>query len=324
MLGVVSTNADGGSVTAQVERVAHYAEAATAEGTRRAYATDIRAWQAWCAERGAVPVPADPLTVAAYLTHLADNGASPVTVARRLSAISHAHRSAGHLAPSEHDGVRRVMRGIRRESVRAGYRPKKARALDTPTVRALVEDLPATTSGARDKAMLLLGFALGLRASDLVWLDAEDITAASRGDGLDIRIRFSKTDQDGAGEVLALASGTRASTCPVAAVSSWLQVAGITTGPLFRPVDKAGRVAESRLTTRSVGRILARAARRSGVPADRLSPHSLRRGFATAAYEAGTPEREIQRVGRWRTAAILRGYDDTGRWADPVSARLGL
>ncbi|WP_436005387.1 tyrosine-type recombinase/integrase [Knoellia sp. LjRoot47] len=323
-VAVVPEDAGGLVLAGDVERVARYADASRAEATRRAYASDIRSWEAWCRGRGVHPLPADPLHVVAYLTGLADSGASPVTVARRLSGISDAHRVAGHAPPSEHEGIRRVMRGVRRAAVHAGHRPRKARALDTATVRALVEDLPDSPGGTRDRALLLLGYSLGLRASDLIWLDVDDITPATRGGGLDVRIRHSKTDQEGAGETLALAPGTRSGTCPVAAVTAWVGTAGITCGPLFRPVGKNGTVGSTRLTTRSVARVLARAAALADVPVDRLSPHSLRRGFATSAYANGVAEREIARVGRWRSVTVLRGYDDSGRWADPASGHLGL
>jgi hypothetical protein len=46
--------------------------------------------------------------------------------------------------------------------------------------------------------------------------------------------------------------------------------------------------------------------------------------MATTAYAAGVPEREIARLGRWRSVSILRGYDASSRWADPASVRLGL
>lgn len=322
----VPDHAAGGLVLpGDVERVGRYVSAATADNTRRAYAADWRAWTTWCTARGSVPLPADPLDVAAYLTDLADRGASPATVQRRLSGIAHEHRQAGHPSPTEHAGVRRVLRGVRRTAVADGYRPRKARALDVATIRALVEDLPPGIAGVRDRALILLGFALGLRASDLVGLNVTDLTPAARG-GLDVLVRYSKADQDGAGETLALAPGAREATCPVTAVTAWVTAAGIIDGPLFRSVGKgaSARLGSGRMSASSVRGILTRAARRADVPVDRLSPHSLRRGFATTAYAAGVPERTIAATGRWRSVVTMRGYDDASRWQDPASAHLGL
>jgi site-specific recombinase XerD len=319
---------DGGLLLgADVERVSRYADAATSEATGRAYRQDWAAWTRYAEERGLSILPADPLAVAAWLSALAEAGSPPSTITRRLTGVSRAHRDAGLTAPSEHEGLRRVMRGIRREAARSSVRPVKARAVDTATVRAHVEDLDTTTlAGLRDRCLLLVGFALGLRASDLVWLNVADLTPAATDGGLDVIVRFSKTDQMGAGETLALAPGVRAATCPVRAVGEWVEAAALTDGPLLRSVGKGAtaRVGAGRMATSSVARILARAAGRAGVPTAALSPHSLRRGYATSAYAAGVSEREIARTGRWRSVTVMRGYDASSRWADPASGRLGL
>jgi site-specific recombinase XerD len=320
--------AEGGLVLpGDLESVGRYLTAAKAESTRKAYAADFRAWSTWAQQRGFIPLPAADTAVAAYLATLSDAGASPRTIARRLSGIGDAHREAGHLSPSEHPGTREVLKGIRRAAARDNRRPRKARALDTPTIRALVEDLPAGVAGLRDRALILTSFALALRASDACWLDVTDLAPAGHG-GLDVTIRLSKTDQEGSGEVLALAPGVRAQTCPVRALQAWVDSAGIggDSGPLFRSVGKGARsrIGETRMARSSVRLILRRAADRAGVSLEGLSPHSLRRSFATEGYKAGVSERELARTGRWASVTTMRGYDASSRWADPASARLGL
>src|SRR5829696_7130230 len=162
--------ADGGLVLpGDVESVGRYLTAAKAESTRKAYDADFRAWSAWARQRGFTPMPAADAVVAAYLAALSDAGASPRTVARRLS-------------------------GIGRAAARGGRRPKKARALDTQTIRALVKDLPVGVAGLRDRALILTSFALALRASDACRLDVSDLVPAGHG-GLDVTIGWSKTDQ---------------------------------------------------------------------------------------------------------------------------------
>ena len=319
---------EGGLVLpGDVESVGRYLTAAKADATRKAYAADFRAWSAWAEGRGFVPLPAADSAVAAHLAALSDAGASPRTVARRLSGIGHAHREAGYPSPSEHPGTREVLRGIRRAAARDGRRPRKARALDTQTIRALVEDLPPGVAGLRDRALILTSFALALRASDACRLDVADLAPAGHG-GLDVTIRFSKTDQEGSGEVLALAPGVRARTCPVRALQAWVDAAGIAGGggPLFRSVGRgpSPRIGDTRLARSSVRLVLRRAAERAGVPLEGLSPHSLRRSFATEGYRAGVSERELARTGRWASVTTMRGYDASSRWADPASARLGL
>lgn len=325
---VVPAVAEGGLVLpGDVASVGRYLDAARAESTRKAYDADFRAWSAWARQRGFTPLPAADSAVATYLAALGDAGASPRTVARRLSGIGHAHREAGHPSPSEHPGTREVLRGIRRTAARDGRRPRKARALDTATIRVLVEELPDGVAGLRDRALILTSFALGLRASDACGLDVADLVPAGHG-GLDVTIGRSKTDQEGAGEVLALAPGVRARTCPVRALQAWVDAAGIAgeDGPLFRSVGRGPgpRIGRTRMARSSVRLVLRRAAERAGVPLDGLSPHSLRRSFATEGYKAGVSERELARTGRWASVTTMRGYDASSRWADPASARLGL
>lgn len=319
---------DGGLVLpGDVASVGRYLTAAKAESTRRAYAADFRAWSAWAQQRGFPPLPAADTAVATYLAALGDAGASPRTIARRLSGIGHAHREAGLPSPSEHPGTREVLRGIRRTAARADRRVRKARAIDTQTIRAIVEDLPPGVAGLRDRALILTSFALALRASDACWLDVGDLAPAGHG-GLDVTIGWSKTDQEGSGEVLALAPGVRAQTCPVRALQAWIDAAGIggDEGPLFRSVGRGARprIGRTRMARSSVRLVLRRAAERAGVPLEGLSPHSLRRSFATEGYRAGVSERELARTGRWASVTTMRGYDASSRWADPASARLGL
>ena len=328
-IAVQETSDDAGLLLpGDLTAVGAYVDASLADSTREAYARDLAAWAAWCRGRSLpAGLPADPLSVAAWLAGMADDGRSPRYVARRLSALNDAHRRAGLTPPGDSEGVRRTLTGIRRTAVRSGYRPRRARAVDTATVRALVEDLPDTLAGARDRCLILVGYALGLRASDLCGLRIEDVVPAGHG-GLDVLVRFSKTDQEGAGETLALAEGVRESTCPVRAVRAWraaLAAQGVTSGPLFRSVGKghAPRLGERPLTTRSVDLVLQRAAERAGVSPEGLSPHSLRRGFATTAYAQGVSEKEISRTGRWRSL-VVRSYDASSRWADPASGSLGL
>jgi integrase len=97
----------------------------------------------------------------------------------------------------------------------------------------------------------LIGFAGALRRSELVALNIEDIEEAP--DGMKITIRHSKTDQEGAGQTIAIPFGKIA--CPVAALKEWITAAGISSGALFRSVNRHGKVGE-RLTDQSVSDIV--------------------------------------------------------------------
>ena len=135
----------------------------------------------------------------------------------------------------------------------------------------------ANMKGLRDRALLLLGFAGAFRRSELVALDCEDIEECETG--MRITIRRSKTDQEGAGQTIAIVRGSIA--CPVAALKAWREAAGITSGPLFRSIRKGGKVG-ARLTDQSVADIVKTHAERVGLDPALFAGHSFRAGFLTS------------------------------------------
>lgn len=169
---------------------------------------------------------------------------------------------------------------------------------------------PQTFAGARDRALLLLGFAGGFRRSELVALDTADLEET--GDGLRVRLRRSKTDPEAHGREVGIPFGSHPGTCPVRAVRAWLSAIGAVTGPLFRPVDRHGAVGSGRLSDRGVARIVQRAARRAGLDPSRYAGHSLRAGLAIAAAHGGAPERAIMAQTGHRSLITVRRYMRSG------------
>ena len=158
----------------------------------------------------------------------------------------------------------------------------------------MVAALPDDLRGQRDRALLLLGFAGGLRRSELVGLDVADV--AEETEGMRVRIRQGKTDQEGTGREIGIARGRHAPTDPVAALADWRTAAAIDVGRIFREVDRGDRVGAARLSDRAVARIVKSAAERVGIDTALVSGHSLRSGLATSAAAAGAPERVIMRT----------------------------
>ncbi|WP_410173612.1 tyrosine-type recombinase/integrase [Frankia nepalensis] len=355
---------DGQLAEALAERVTQYARAARATSTWKAYDTDLRHFRGWCAAQPGAPVavPASALTVAGYLAALADAGYKPSTIRRRLAAISVAHQLARVAAnPAASPEVATVWDGIRRIH---GARPERKAALETSLltrVLAAIDDPPpraaadpaagaagdqaagdqgpggpagdagaaargraAALAAARDRALLLVGFAGCLRRSELVGLDVADIDVTA--DGLVLTIRSSKTDQRGEGALVGVAYGSYRQTCPVRAWQAWAAAAALAGGPAFRGVNRHGAGGAGRLHPSSVARIVQRRAEAAGLdPAD-FAGHSLRSGFATAAARAGASDRAIMRQGRWRSASSLDSYVRPGRLfdRDNPSGRVGL
>jgi site-specific recombinase XerD len=309
---------------------------AVPEATRRAYTHDLTAYRDWCATVGRVPIPATPQTFADYATHLAQAGYAPRTIQRAFGAIRTAHRESGYDPPSGR-GVGLVIRGHRKARAEQGARDGKAEPVLLDDLRRLVETCdPDQPAGIRDRALIVLGFAMMARRSELVGLDLSDLTDAA--DGLAVLIRWSKTDQDAVGHVVPVPYGSHPQTCPVRTVRAWRAVLddrGLADGPLFRSVDRRGRVAgeplfagrlSHRLSAAAVRLVVIRAALRAGVDTKDLSAHSLRSGAATEAYRNGADPLSIARYGRWKDGSpVLLGYIRTvDQWRDNPMRGIGL
>jgi site-specific recombinase XerD len=298
---IVSRGAPVPAITAaDVERVRGYANAEKAAATRRAYGTDFAIFRAWCAERGLDALPTSPETVAAFLAHEASRNVKASTIGRRTAAIRYAHKLAGLPTPTDDELVKATVRGIRRTLGTA--KTKKAPAT-AERLLAMAANTGDGLKGQRDRALLLLGFAGALRRSELVALDIEDIEEAP--DGMKVTIRHSKTDQEGAGQSIAVPFGKIA--CPVVALKEWIAAAGLRSGAIFRSVNRHGQAGE-RLTDQSVADIVKEHAGRLRLDPRQFAGHSLRAGFLTSAAGRGASIFKMMDVSRHRSVETLRGY----------------
>jgi hypothetical protein len=220
---------------------------AVPENTALAYRSRWRSFEGWCARAGRVALPATAQTVAAYLTHLAtERGLKATSVDAHLTAIRAVHRGAGATAPDALTARKVVGAARRREAARDGrYGPRKAvpvMAADLPAIVAACDD--QTAAGLRDRAVVLLGFALLARRSELAALNLSDVELVP-GEGIAVTIRSSKTDPSARGVIRRIHYAANERVCPVLAVLTWtsfLAGRGITTGPLFTRIDRWGNV----------------------------------------------------------------------------------
>lgn len=282
-----------------------YQDAADAPATLRAYATDLKHYEAWCARHGLIALPAAPDVVGAYLA-AAGEGYAMQTLRRRVAAIARASGVAGHPLDTKHPAIRETLRGIGRIH---GSRGRRSSALTTVELKKLSRVCESGLAGDRDRALLLIGFAGALRRSELVALDVERLTWSN--DGVKLLLQKSKTDKDGEGAEIMVVFGRHEDTCPVRALRHWLDAAAITCGPVFRKVNKAARVEPRRLSEDAVRQILLRRAAEAGVHgslAEPVSPHGLRAGFVTTAYRNGVPDEEIMGHTRHRSLTTMRSY----------------
>ena len=310
---------------AQVEPLAEqardFARASASENTLRAYEADWRDYLRWRSRRGLEGRPlSDPETVGLYVTAMATGelGAggkarSVATIERRLSALGWNFTQRGLAFDRDNRHVATVLAGVRR---RLGRPPKGKEALLPEHVKAMLAALPpGNLANMRDRAILSIGFAGGLRRSEIVGLDcrAEDLLDGSGWpEFLEGGLLLTLRGKTGWREV-EIANGSSEATCPVAALKAWMKFARIERGPLFRAV--IGReVASGRLNDRHVARLVKRLVVACGVRGDlseddrqeKFSGHSLRAGFATSAETVD--ERHVQKQLGHASAEMTRRY----------------
>jgi integrase len=289
------------SLQTAVTAAADFIAAAKSKSTHRAYASDWRDFESWCATHRQTSLPADPGTVAAYLSSLATTGKSKAsTLRRRCAAIAYRHRAAGHDSPASHPGVKETLAGIVRT---IGAAPRKKAALTVDMLAKAARRIPGDLHGLRDRALILLGFAAALRRSELVGLDVEDIQRHPKG--LVVTIRRSKTDQTGEGRIKAIPRGRRLKV--IEALDAWLAAARIASGPIFR-AERAGTVSGERLCDRQVARIVKKRAREIGLDPALFAGHSLRSGFITSADEYDAPLEKTAAHAGHAKLDTTRGY----------------
>jgi integrase len=281
------------------DAVRDYVQASIAPATLRAYRADIEHFRTWGGT-----IPATDVQVATYLAAHAGTLAV-ATLTRRLASISQAHAIVNVPSPTGAPLVRATMRGIRRTR---GSVQRQATPLLRDDLFLVLDRMGDDVRATRDRALLLIGFAGGFRRSEVVGLNVEDIESVRQG--LIISLRHSKTDQEGHGRKIGVPVG-RTRWCPVTALSRWLDLAGIASGPIFRPVDRHGGIGAARLSGEAVCVIIRERVASAGIDPTGYSGHSLRAGFATSATQAGVSTIKIrQQTGHASDAVLVRYVRD--------------
>ena len=303
------------------DRARGYVEAASSANTRKAYASDWKHFSAWCRRSNLTPLPPHPQTVGLYITACASGTAergtkanSVSTIERRLSSLSWNYAQRGLSIDRKDRHIATVMAGIRNSHAKPPVQKEAALAED---IIAMVETLDrGSLRGLRDRAMLLIGYAGGLRRSEIVGLDLKpEQTEDGHGwiEILDKGILVTLRGKTGWREV-EIGRGSSDATCPVAAVETWIKFARLAHGPLFRRVTGQGKsVGPERLNDKEIARLVKRTAMAAGIRGDlseierafRFSGHSLRAGLASSAE---VDERYVQKQLGHASAEMTRRY----------------
>ena len=245
---------------------------------------------------------------------------APATLNRRIASWQAFHRMKNLDSPFDSP----LLKQARAKARRAAARPAAPKSRN-PITRPVLEQLLATCRGSRrdcrDRALLMLGWASGgRRRSEITAIRVEDVSLKDfAADGVVwLSLVETKTTRRGATPRLVL-KGRAAQ-----ALVHWLEVSGITDGPLFRPVSKSDRVLSRRLTPDAVYQILRHRLQLAGLPPDFATPHGLRSGFLTQAALDGAPIQAAMRLSLHRSVAqAQRYYDDVEIVENPATDLLG-
>jgi len=317
-LAVPADVASSGTLERLVDSARNYAAASTADNTNRAYAADWKHFARWCRMKGAEPLPPSPEMIGLYFADLASGtGPSPAlsvsTIDRRLSGLVWNYTQRDFSLDRKNRHIATVLAGIKRKHARP---PVQKEAILAEDILAMVATLPFDLRGLRDRAILLLGYAGGLRRSEIVSLDVHKDDTPDTGGWISI---FEK------GALLTLNAktrwreveigrGSKDQTCPVNALEQWLHFAKIDFGPVFVGTSRDGkRASETRLNDKHVARLIKRTVLDAGIRSElpekeRLalfSGHSLRAGLASSAE---VDERYVQKQLGHASAEMTRRY----------------
>ena len=299
-------------IAALAELTRAYISASRANKTVRGYQSDWTDFSRWSTARALSALPAQPSTVAMYLSD-SSSRLAVATLSRRLTSITAMHKDAGYLeSPARHPLVLATFKGIRRV---VGSAQDAKMPLLTDDLARIVAACPDNLAGLRDKALLLTSFAAALRRSESAALRCEDVLPTTAGVhnavGVVLNIRKSKTDQESKGRQVGIARGAHSDTCPIRAIESWQQASGVRTGYLFRAVDFAGRVSPVGLHPDSIAYIIKRCAARAGYSTEELKKiagHSIRSGHVSQSTLDEVPDNIIQSRTGHKSAKMLDVY----------------
>lgn len=318
----------GTEITTSAHRLAELEQAAAEyvttqrpDNTKRAYAADWRAWQAYTSALG---IPEDSATAGAlvgFVVALEKQDAAPSTIDRRLAGAVVGLRALGAEPPkAATEAARAALNGYRRRLAEAGEKRGRgqAPALTVKDIRTICAACPDTLAGHRDRALLLISFGIAGRRSEAANLLLTDITEVP--EGLTVRVRFGKS---GFRDV-AIPFGSHPATCPVRAWRKWAEMSGITDGAAFRRINRHGQLLGG-MSGQAVGEAINRAAARAGLEIN-YTGHSARSGLATEARRAGHDAKTIAMQGGWSpNSAVLHGYMRVvDQWSDNAVAGIGL
>jgi integrase len=275
-----------------------------AASTRRSYTQGWNRFIKWCEAEELPSLPATENTISLWVTSLLMDGLKTTTVAAWIAGIIHYHRESRQPSPCG-PSVRRIITGARRLRREQPEGKRAISVLELWKISRLMN--PKTAAGARNRALMVLGFAGAFRRSELSGLDLRDVQFVPKG--LMVTLRWSKTDQTGEGRLVGIFRGDNPDTCPVRILQWWIDFRGNQPGPLFPSITAGGSILYShRLMGDGVVQVIKRGVRSIGLDPHFYAGHSLRAGFVTAAALNGATEMAVMARTGHKTSRMLHRY----------------
>lgn len=287
------------------KRVQDFADAALSDNSKRTYRAAWKDFVFYCNANNIQPAPASPTDVENYLTFCAYGNLKVSTIEIRVDAISKFHAINKLPDPTKDESIKSLMKGIRR---RLGVRPNQKKALIREDLRKIVLKFPDNLTGVRNKAIFLVTWICAFRRGEAMSFDFNDLSFYDWG--VSALLKESKGDQERAGIEQAIPYiNDETIICPIRALKKWLADAKIESGPVFRKVDRWGKVSKERLSSQVVALLVKDAIKSIGLNPAEYSAHSLRAGFITQASLDGEDILSIQKVTRQKSLNTILKYE---------------
>jgi len=329
-----------------------FTEQDMAKSSINSYLSDLEDFCMWCTNNSRQFMPANPHDVADYLEDRATNSWMGISgkgrqlkekaplkwnsLDRRLTAITKIHQYNGHEFSRKAPAIRRTLSGIKRvlskEQTHRIVEDRKSPIL-MENIRKMMESLPDTLIGKRDRALLLIGFSGALRRSELSNIQKEHLQFLK--EGIVLLLPWSKT---GMREVN-IPYGSNHLTCPVRALQDWINVSKIESGAIFRAINRHNQIQPNAISDKAVVLIINRnihiretikdaeekQSHDSTVVVPDFGGHSLRSGFVTQAILNDAPEYAIMaHTGHKKSDTLKKYIREVNKWKNNAASKLGL
>ncbi len=280
-----------------IERI----DGAYAPATIRAYKSNFERFIEFCDQEMTLALPAGQETVASYIKKLSNVKLKSASIRIAVASISAIHRLNEYSDPTSHPNVKIELRRMHRN---LGRESKQASGIKNELLLKMLSTTDNSLWGLRDKALLLTAYDSMCRRSELVSLQIDDAIIDTKNMSFKIKLRRSKTDQDGIGRWLHLREKTQQ------ALLNWVNASNIKNGKLFRGI-KRGQIITDDLSSAQINRIYKSIAARSSndeLLVKHISGHSMRVGAAQDLLISGASLPMIMQRGRWSKADTVMRY----------------